>query len=127
MPNFIQKFTIRLKSLKYPAFSIAESITALLIISISFSAGTVIYKQVMDADKLFAKTNLSFILNQILAKTKSERNFIDETLTVEDVKIEKKIEPFGGEKDVYKVVVTAFDPISNEPLLKIEELISTHK
>lgn len=102
--------------MKLDAFTIVESMMALIIIMISFTAGMVLYLTTLKADAFPLKTKVQTILNTVLIETKEEQRFIDEVLDREGLVIEKTIRPYQAyttlteHKEVYEITLKVFTP-----------------
>lgn len=94
---------------KLPASSIVESITAMLIILISFGAGMSIYLNVMSNERLLSKTKTNVLLSNLLEKSIQQHQYIDEVIQVEGLIVEKKIKPHPGYPQHHQLVLQAFD------------------
>ena len=76
--------------------SIVETITALLIIVISFGAGMSIYLNIITNEQTISKTKTNIILESIMAETMEQKRFLDETIELNGLLIEKVILPFSN-------------------------------
>ena len=77
--------------MKLQAFTIVESMMAMVIIMISFTAGMTIYLTVLQGDAFPLKTKAKNALNIVYQNTKKEQRFLDETFNQNDLIIVKKI------------------------------------
>lgn len=104
------------------AFTIVESITAMVIILVSFGIGISIYLNIVSSDQLQA-SNLAFItLEQALDDTKKNNLFIDGSFEVNGLTIQKKIESYKLISNTYLITLKAFNQ-SNQTLSEIKEII----
>ncbi|HEY6160625.1 MAG TPA: hypothetical protein VI112_05360 [Bacteroidia bacterium] len=88
-----------LKKGRIKASLIIESLVAMVVISISFVFGCMIYVNVMNSDLLQQKQEAHLLANEIMDQITRERSFTDETMQVNDFSIEKKVvkdEPAPG-------------------------------
>jgi len=77
------------------ASTIIESITALLILGISFTAGTHIFLQVLQSDALPVKSEAWQVLNLVEKETIEYGLFFDETIEKPPFVIERKLLPYS--------------------------------
>ena len=101
--------------MKIEAFTIIETITAMLIIMISFSAAMLFYLSMLQGDAFPLKTKANTILELVYAETKNAQRFIDEEVQREDLFIAKKVLPYTienglGVQQVYQVNLKAITP-----------------
>lgn len=111
-----------LKSYQLPAFTIAESITAMVIIMLSFGTGMMIYFNILTSEKLVAKNNAYLTLAEILAQTKSEEQYIDEQFEVDHLIIEKKIIEYKQGESAHIIQLKAFNS-KNDKLAELKEIV----
>lgn len=101
--------------MKLKAFTILESMMALVVIMISFTAGMTIYLTVLEGDAFPLKTKAKNRLHLVFEQMKQERRFLDETLEEEGLVIEKKVVPYARyqehlpQDNIYQVSLKAFD------------------
>jgi hypothetical protein len=88
--------------------SIVETVTALLIIVISFGAGMSIYLNVITNEQTISKTKANIILESIMAETMEQKRFLDETIQFNGLIIEKVILPFSGIENHRICSITAY-------------------
>lgn len=127
MPNLTISKNASIINKILPAYTIAETITAMLILVISFGAGTMIYSQVLQGERVCQKTQINFLLNQALADILLKKNYATETFEADNIRIEKKIESFGGEKGVYKITLKALNPADDSEIMTIEQIMHIEK
>ena len=104
------------------ASSIVESMTAMLIILISFGAGMSIYLNIMTNEKLLSKTKANALLTQVLEKSIQEQNHIDERIQMDELLIEKKVKPYPHSPQHHQYVLKAFDP-KQQLIYEVKEII----
>jgi len=107
---------------KLPASSIVESITAMLIILISFGAGMSIYLNVMSNERLLSKTKTNALLSNLLEQSIQQHQYIDEVFQIEGLVVEKKIKPHPGYPQHHQCILQAFDR-DNYLIHEIREII----
>jgi len=89
--------------------SIVETITALLIIIISFGAGMSIYLNIITNEQTISKSKANIVLETIMAETIEQKRFLDETIQLHGLIIEKAILPFTEKEDHRICALTAYD------------------
>lgn len=111
--------------MKLQAFTIVESMMAMVIIMISFTAGMTIYLTVLEGDAFPLKTKAKNALAIVFETTQKERRFIDETLHQDGLTIQKKVLPYKAyegilkQNNVYQVSLEAYCP--DEKLIAVQE------
>jgi len=108
--------------MRLKATSIVESITAMVIILLSFGVGMMIYMNVLRSEKLVSKAKASLVLNQILGKTKEEQTFRNEKINKDFLKIIKSVSNYPDVTDAYAIKLEAFN-MKGESILIIKEII----
>ena len=88
--------------------SIVETITALLIIVISFGAGMSIYLNIITNEQTISKTKANIILETMMAETIEQKRYLDETLQLHGLVIERTILPFSIEENHRICAITAY-------------------
>ncbi len=97
------------------ANTIAETITALIIIMISFGAGISIYLNVLQGDALVQRTQAHTLLSSLATETKYQKDFIDQIFQKDGLTIHQKVLPYENKdlnlshQDVYLIHLQAFD------------------
>lgn len=110
------------------ANTIAETISALIIIMVSFGAGISVYLNVLQGDALVQRTQAHTLLSSLAVETKYHQNFIDQTIQKSGLTIQKKIIPYNNpnlaqnHQDVYLIHLQAFDA-KNRLVQEYKELI----
>jgi hypothetical protein len=111
--------------MKLQAFTIIESMMAMVIIMISFTAGMTIYLTVLQVDAFPLKTKGRNALNIAYKTTKNEQRFLDETFNQNGLTIEKKVLPYKAyqgvleQENIYQVSLKAYSP--DEKLVAVQE------
>lgn len=111
--------------MKLQAFTIVESMMAMVIIMISFTAGMTIYLTVLQGDAFPLKTKAKNALNIAYETTKKEQRFLDENFTQNGLMIEKKVVPYKAyqgilkQENIYQVSLKAYSP--DEKLVAVQE------
>jgi hypothetical protein len=111
--------------MKLEAFTIVESMMAMVIIMISFTAGMNIYLTVLQGDAFPLKTKAKNALNIAYEITKNEQRFLDENFNQNGLMIEKKVLPYEAyqgilkQENIYQVSLKAYSP--DEQLVAVQE------
>lgn len=114
--------------MKVPAFTIVESMMALIVIMISFVAGMTVYLTILQGDAFPMRLRAQNALKNVYVQTKEEQRFIDENLQEAGFVIEKKVVEYKafqkllGQEQVYQVSLKAYTP-TEELILEQEHLI----
>ncbi len=88
--------------------SIVETITALLIIVISFGAGMSIYLNVITNEQTISKTKANIILETVMTETIEQQRYLDETIQLHGLIIERAISVFTAEESHRICAITAY-------------------
>lgn len=107
---------------KVKGFSIVESITALVIILISFGIGMSIYLNVISSERIIAGSTAHLQLANMMEEIKKNKSYSNETLELENMIIEKKIHPYPKGQSNYRVHLSAFD-YQKKLLAEINEIV----
>lgn len=108
--------------MRLKATSIVESITAMVIILISFGVGMMIYMNVLRSEKLISKAKANLILNQVLGKTIEEKAFKNEKINKGNLRIIRSVSNYPDAPDAYAIKLEAFN-MKEESILVIKEII----
>lgn len=97
---------------KIKAFSIIETITAMVLLTITFGIAISTFDIVMNTDNVSMTVSANLTLKQILAETKKEKTFYDETIERNGFTIQKIIEPYKKtkQKNIIHLQLTAKVP-----------------
>ena len=112
--------------MRLPATSIVESITAMVIILLSFGVGMMIYMNVLQSEQLISKTKANLILSQVLNKTIQDNQFEDAKFQKENIWIVQTIKKYSSYQDVYTIQLEAFDT-KGKSILILKELVFQDK
>lgn len=111
--------------MKLEAFTIVESMMALIVIMISFTAGMTLYLSILKGDAFPLVLKANNALNTVLIETKQQARFLDEEVYKEGLLIKKEVQPYTShqqlfaQEGVYQVSLAAFSPN--------QDLIATQK
>lgn len=103
--------------------SIVETITALLIIVISFGAGMSIYLNIITNEQTVSKTKANIILETMMTETIKQRRYLDETVHLHGLAIERTISPFPEEENHRICALTAYHQ-NGQQIHSIKRVIS---
>lgn len=107
---------------KIPAFTIIESLVALIITMLVFGLCLLIFINVTKTSDISRRTKAFFILKEYRNKTKSNKDYLDNTFFVDGFRIEKKLMNYHETKDLYQLSLIAFDR-TDKKLAEINELL----
>ncbi|BDS14302.1 hypothetical protein [Aureispira anguillae] len=116
--------------MKLEAFSIVESMMALIVIMISFTAGMTIYWSILQGDAFPLRTKAKNTLHTVWLECQQTKRYLDEEITKDGFLIQKKVSPYKGyqaifqQKEVYQVSLKAFSP-KQDLVAEQEHLIVT--
>ena len=101
------------------AFSIVETLVALVLISLAFGAGAMIYLNVLSTSNIALKEKANLVLEEIYQKTILTERYVSEELVERQFRVEKKIQPYRNNSKVYLLELKAFDTK--------DKLMATHR
>ena len=102
-----------MKNKKLPATTIVETIMSMLLVFIAFGIGIGVYTNILRNDAISAQSSAATILQRLALEAKTKDRMLDETLTVANFRIEKKVSLYKGlsnTNDLYRLELKAFDP-----------------
>jgi hypothetical protein len=101
---------------KLAAFTIVESIAAMIIIMISFSVVIMVYLNLLQTDAFPLKTKANNILNTVWIEIQQESLYLDQITYIDGFQIKKEVKPYNntnnalGSTTLYQVILSAFSP-----------------
>ena len=98
----------RILDTSFQGSSIVETITALLIIVISFGAGMSIYLNIITNEQTISKTKANIILETMMTETIEQKRYLDETIQLHGLVVERAIFPFTTEESHRICAITAY-------------------
>lgn len=104
------------------AATLVESIVAMVIISIVFSAGLMVVEMVINSNRSAFRYRVNLALQEMANETKLQNRYIDEQIDSADYKVIKEILPYQDRKNIYILSLTAFD-LDNEEVMEHRELV----
>lgn len=102
MAKLKQHITVKLE-----AFTLFESVVAITIIAILIGLGTMIYSNVVQAEKPLAFYEAKTEVDKLLQQLCQEQNFMSNQSTYEGFEIEQEINFYQNNKGIYQVTYTA--------------------
>jgi len=111
--------------MKLEAFTIVESMMAMVIIMISFTAGMTIYLTILQGDAFPLKTKAGNALDIAYEITKREQRFLDESFNQNGLTIKKEVRPYQAyqgilaQENIYQVSLKAYSP--DKRLVAVQE------
>ena len=109
---------------KLKATTLPESLIAMVIILLVFGIAISIFANVMDSSSIHEKIRAEIILQNLLVKTKTDKNFFDGEMEINGIRIIKKIASYSGAEGLSMISLTAFDR-KNKQITERSELIFT--
>lgn len=109
---------------KLEAFTIIESITAMLLIMISFSVVMMVYFNMLQTDAFPVRLKANNVLDGIWIETQQQKRYLNESFMQEGFLIKKTLLSYNNEstnlpyQNVYQLTLEAFTPR--------QEKIATH-
>lgn len=110
--------------MKLAATTIVESMMALVVLVISFTAAMTVYLTMLQGDAFPLRTKAQTALQTVYEEMQNERRYLDETLNRDGIRIEKTVQPYERylvelqHQQVYQVTLKAYGP--NQRLLDTE-------
>lgn len=99
---------------KINASTLIEVIVAMVVLSISFSIGLMIYFNILSGSGSFRAFETNLILKQIATETITNKSYIDEDITNNNLTIHKSLTPYKTSKKVYILELSAVDNDNKE-------------
>ncbi len=114
---------------KLKAFSIIETITAMVLLTITFGIAISTFDMIYNTDNIQATTNAQLTLKQIIAETQQDKTYYDETIERNGFTIKKTVQPYtkinrnDKNSNLIHLKVTAIIPAQEKPIVTINKLI----
>ena len=107
------------------AFSVIETIVAMILLTITFGIAISTFDLVTNTDNVAIKTNAQLSLKAVIAKTKRDKTFYDETIELNGFFIKKIVQPYEkiDNQNLIHLQVTASLVEEGTPILIINSLI----
>jgi type II secretory pathway pseudopilin PulG len=102
----------RMKKLK--AFTIMESMVAMIIIAFSLGTAVMIYVNVMSSSDNVRRKNADLLINEIMDEFGSEKGNLDQKWSTEVFDVEKRIIPYHKAEELDRISVKVFDKNGKE-------------
>jgi type II secretory pathway pseudopilin PulG len=104
------------------ASTILEVIISMVIILLVFTIAMMISANVMRSSLSAKKISAQATLHELLIKAEQSKNLTSQTLTVDDLRIEQKIDPDINYPDLWNIHLIAYD-INQEKITELQKLI----
>lgn len=108
--------------MRLSATSIVESITAMLIILLSFAVGMMIYMNVVRSEKILSKTQAHLALTQLMEKTTKEKLFFSSDFQINGLRVIRVIKEYPEYQDAFIVHLEAINP-KGESIYTFQEIV----
>lgn len=105
------------------AATLLESLVAMVIIIVGLGVGTMIYTNVLNADKQLLQMKAMGTLNRMAVTIKKEHQFLDEVRGLDGFTIKKSVDLYDQTQNLYVLSLAAFD--EKEKLLAIRKELIT--
>jgi hypothetical protein len=102
--------------------TLIESLTAMVIVLLSFGIGTTIFSNVTSSSPLNEKTRAEILLKEVAAQTIHEKKFLDSETESAGIKIVKKVSPYNGANGLSILSIKALNR-SNKVIAERNQLI----
>lgn len=102
--------------MKLAATTIVESMMALLVLVISFTAAMTIYLSMLQGDAFPLRTKARTLLQTVFEEIQVEQRYLDEVVQQDGLTIEKMVVPYERyqtileHRQVYQVILKVYDP-----------------
>lgn len=102
--------------MKLAAFTIIESMMAMIIVMISFTAGMLVYFSTLQTDAFPLQVKAENCLEKVWVDSQVNDRFLDEQLQVDGFSVQKTVRPYQSPDpnltatNVYQVQLKAFAP-----------------
>jgi|GEM_PF-5455638 len=110
---------------KLPAFTLVESLAAIAILTIAFSATFMTVGWVLSSNRMPLELQATAVLRNAAEDTKNTKRFIDETFEMEGFKIERKVQELELSKGCFLLgfytlddqghIISTYEEIIYEP------------
>jgi type II secretory pathway pseudopilin PulG len=91
------------------AFTLVESLVAMVLVVFSMGFATVVYVNVVDSDRQLKQQRAILILDKYALETKEEKQFIDDLIKLDDYYIEKTLEKYANTENLYLFKLVLLD------------------
>jgi len=108
---------------KLKAYTLIETIIAMVIIMLVFGIAMMIFIKVMKTDRVVRQAEVFFKMNEILNQSKINNEFTDVTLSFDSYEIQRTLLAYEGSEKVKQLVIVAFDMEGKQIAEKIELII----
>lgn len=94
---------------KLKAFTLVESLVAMVLVVFSMGFATVVYVNVVDSDKQLKQQRAILILDKLALETIQEKQLIDDLIKIDDYYINKTLEKFPNTENLYLFKLVLLD------------------
>lgn len=113
---------LKINRRKLKATTIVETLTALVLISIAFGVGILIFLNVSTSRSIMKEEQYQLIVENIRTTTFEKEAYKSEKYRLDNFVVVKIIRPYHGIKNLYKLSIQLYDEYQNKELLKTEEI-----
>ena len=107
---------------KIPATTLVETLTAILLLSLAFAGGMMLYLNIIQSHQQVLITRANAILNTTLTNTKLEKAHFDDVFEIQGITVERQVMPHPS-GSVYVLHLTASTP-EGKLILELKDLLS---
>src|SRR5688572_23130512 len=109
---------------KLKGATLIESLVAMVIMVLFFGIATMVYLNVINADKHRQKLKITLLLDDLAHQTKLSNALFDQSLKTEDLQIMQSIVTYNNSEHLSVLSIKAFD-LNGKLLAERNELIVT--
>lgn len=113
-----------LKKVKFKAFTIAETVTAMVIISIAFGAVMMTFGSVISSDDFYHQAKVNRILSEIIEGERTNENIKTGNIKHPDYLIKKEVKRVSDVDGAYLLTLTAYRKDNKQEINHLSEIIS---
>lgn len=99
---------------KITSSTLVEVIIAMVVLAIAFSIGIMIYFNILTGSGSYRSFETNLILKKVAAETINNKSYIDETIEVNDLTIQKSVKAYNGSKKIMVLELHALDQNQKE-------------
>ena len=115
----------RIATQKLEASTLVEVLVSMVIVMIAFGLGLSIYFTVLKSDRNRMELEASLIINDIIAESNAQQRWLDETIKLDYLTIEKTLTPYEGMRDrLQTLTVTEYNK-QGRVMAQCKELVIT--
>ena len=115
----------RIATQKLEASTLVEVLVSMAIVIIAFGLGLSIYFTVLNSDRNRMELEASLLINEIIAESTAQQLWLNETIKLDYLTIEKTLTPYEGMRDrLQTLTVTAYNK-QGRVIAQCKELVIT--